>query len=308
MTRFTLLSLTLLAACTTTEQASALDPTQATGVAAAEPPPPPVEFIGLIVTRESRVITADFDAKIMDLNLTTSQRVRTGDILGRLDTQDLERQLEKAVASEKAFRGEVGAAGARASALAKAAKSQSILARHGAAPLAAVRNAYAEASSAGASTSAASGRLGEAAVGRKQIEDMIKRAEIRAPIDGVITMVSARKGAGVQKGTVLARIYDTSDLMVRFSVPHDNRTQIKAGGRVELTIEGVDHPIWATIQHISDEVEPPINYTIVEADIDDTRLQPDEVRVTANATVRLADIQKTASTTPSPTTTIASVR
>lgn len=281
-------------------------------MAAAEPPPPPPEFTGLIVTRESRVITADFDAKIMDLNLTTSQRVRAGDILGRLDDRDLQLQLERAKASERAFRGEVGAAGARASALAKAAKSQAILARHGAAPIAAVRNAYAEASSAGASTSAASGRLGEATVSRQQIEEMIKKAEIRAPIDGVITMVAARKGAGVQKGTVLARIYDTRDLMVRFSVPHENRTQIKAGGRVELTIEGVDHPIWATIQHISDEVEPPINFTIVEADIDDTRLQPDEVRVTANTTVRLADPQKpaaTASTTTTPTTTtIASAR
>lgn len=278
-------------------------------MAAAEPPPPPPEFTGLIVTRESRVITADFEARIVDLNLTTSQRVRAGESIGRLDDADLLRQLERAKASERAFRGEVGAAGARASALAKAAKSQSILARHGATPLAAVRNAYAEASSAGASTSAASGRLGEATVGRQQIEDMLKKADLRAPIDGVITMVSARKGQIAQKGTVLARIYDTRDLMVRFSVPHEQRALIRAGGRVELTIEGVNHPIWASIQHISDEVEPPINFTIVEADIDDTRLQPDEVRVTANTTVRLADPPKTVSTTTTaPTTTIASVR
>jgi multidrug resistance efflux pump len=182
--------------------------------------------------------------------------------------------------------------------------------RHGAAAMQTVRNARAEASSAGATTSAAGGRLGEATVGRRQIEEMLKKAELRAPIDGVITMVSARKGQGVQKGTVLARIYDTRDLMVRFVVPHEQRNLIKAGGRVELVIEGVDHPIWASIQHINDEIEPPVNYTVVDADIDDTKLQPDEVRVTANATVRIADPQKTASTTTknSPTTTIASVR
>ena len=310
MTRFTLLSFTLLAACTATEQTGAPDPTLATSVQPVEAPPPPPEFPGIITARDSSVITADFDGKILELNLNTSQRVRAGDSLGRLDDRDLKMQLEKAKASEIAFRGEVGAAGARASALAKQARSQDILARHGAAAIQTVRNARAEASSAGASTSAASGRLGEATVGRRQIEEMIKKAELRAPIDGVITMVSARKGQGVQKGTVLARIYDTRDLMVRFVVPHEQRKLIKLGGRVELAIEGVDHPIWASIQHINDEIEPPVNYTVVDADIDDSKLQPDEVRVTANATIRIADTQKTASTTTtkSPTTTIASAR
>jgi multidrug efflux pump subunit AcrA (membrane-fusion protein) len=286
----------------------ALDPTLATSVQPEEAPPPPPEFTGVITARDSRVITADFEGRIVDLNLNTSQRVRAGDSLGRLDDTDLKNQLEKAKASEKAFRSEMGAAGARASALAKAARSQSILARHGAAPLAAVRNAQAEASSAGASTSAASGRLGEAAVSRHQIEELLKKAELRAPIDGVITAVSARKGQVAQKGTVLARIYDTRDLLVQFTVPNAQRNLVVIGGRVELTIDGVNHPIWATIQRVSDAFEPPIDVAIIDADIDDSKLQPDEVRVTANATVRLADTQKTATTTNSPTTTIASVR
>lgn len=278
-------------------------------MAPAEAPPPPPEFTGVIVTRDSRVITADFEATVMELNVTNSQRVRAGDSIGRLDDKDLQLQLAKAKASEKAFRSEVGAAGARASALVKAARSQSILARHGAAPMAAVRNAQAEASSAGASTSAASGRLGEAAVTRQQIEVLLTKAEIRAPIDGVVTTVAVRKGQLAQKGTMVARIYDTRDLMVQFTVPNAQRNLVKVGGRVQLTIDGVDHPIWASVQRVSDSFEPPIDVAIVDADIDDTKLQPDEVRVTANATVRLADPQKTASTTTTaPTTTIASAR
>jgi hypothetical protein len=77
---------------------------------------------------------------------------------------------------------------------------------------------------------------------------------------------------------------------------------VKAGGRVELSVEGVSHPIWASVQRISDEVEPPINFTIVEADIDDSKLQPDEVRVTANAVIRIADTNKTAAVTTTTTT------
>lgn len=270
-----------------TEQPAAPDPTAPVSTAAIEAPAPPLELTGVIVTRESRVITADFEARIVDLNLSTSQRVKQDEIFGRLDDSDLKLQLERAKAAEKALRGEVAAAGARAAALARQAKSEAILARHGAAPMAALRNAKAEASSAGASTSAASGRLGEAQVSRQQVEELLKKADLRSPIAGVITMVAARKGQIAQKGTVLARVYDTSDLMVRFAVPKEHRALVKAGGRVELTVEGVTHPIWASIQRISDEVEPPINFTIVEADIDDDKLQPDEVRVTASAIVRI---------------------
>ena len=282
-----LLPLSLLAACTVREQPAAPDPTAPVSTAAVEEPAPPLELTGVIVTRESRVITADFEARVEDLTLSTSQRVRKDEVIGRLDDDDLQKQLERAKAAEKAMRGEVAAAGARAAALARQAKSEAILARHGAAPMAALRNARAEASSAGASTSAASGRLGEAQVSRAQVESLIEKATLRAPIDGVITMVAARKGQIVQKGSVLARVYDTSDLMVRFAVPKEHRALIKPGSRVELSVEGVSHPIWASIQRISDEVEPPINFTIVEADIDDTKLQPDEVRVTASAIIRI---------------------
>ncbi len=279
-------------------------------MAPAEAPPPPLELTGVILARDSRVITADFEGRIDELNLNNSQRVRAGDSLGHINDEDLKNQLEKAKAAERAARGEVNAAGARAGALAKQARSQDILARHGAAAIQTVRNAQAEASSAGATTSAASGRLGEAAVGRQQIEELLKKADLRAPIDGVITSVTVRKGELAKKGSVIARIYDTRDLFVQFTVPTEQRKLIQIGGRVEVTIDGVDHKIWATVQHISDAFDPPIDVAIVDADIDDSKLQPDEVRVTANATVRLADTQKTASTTTtnSPTTTIASVR
>ena len=265
------------------------DPTQATTAAVTEAPAPRPEFTGVITARLTKVITADFEGRIDRLAVTGGQRVHAGDVIGKLDDRDLKLQLERAKASERAFKGEVGAAAARASALARQANSERILARAGAAPIAAVRNAAAEASSAGASTYAASGKLGEAQVGRQQIEELLTKAELKAPIDGVVTMVTAREGQVAQKGTQIARVFDTRDLMVRFAVPHEYRAQIRTGRRVELTVEGVSHPIWASVQKISDEVEPPVNFTIVEADIDDDKLQPDEVRVTTNARIRIAD-------------------
>jgi hypothetical protein len=72
-------------------------------------------------------------------------------------------------------------------------------------------------------------------------------------------------------------------------VPKEHRAKIAKGQRVELTVDGADGPIWATVNYISDELEPPVNFTIVEADIDDSKLRPDELRVASKGTVRIAE-------------------
>jgi hypothetical protein len=71
-------------------------------------------------------------------------------------------------------------------------------------------------------------------------------------------------------------------------VPKEHRHLVAPGKRVEIRIEGVARTVWATIERIADE-EPPINFAVVEADIDDSKLGPDEIRVTSQGRVRLAD-------------------
>ncbi|HEU4729799.1 MAG TPA: hypothetical protein VFT22_18010, partial [Kofleriaceae bacterium] len=71
--------------------------------------------------------------------------------------------------------------------------------------------------------------------------------------------------------------------------PKEHRSKVRLGQRVELAIEGDPRPIWALVTNISAAQEPPINFTVVEADIDDTRLAPGELRVAAVARVRIAD-------------------
>ena len=86
----------------------------------------------------------------------------------------------------------------------------------------------------------------------------------------------------------LARVFDDRDLIIRFAVPKKYRSSLKLGGRVELTVEGVAQPIWASITQIADE-EPPITFSVVEADIDDSKLRPDEIQVAKDGRVRLVE-------------------
>jgi hypothetical protein len=75
---------------------------------------------------------------------------------------------------------------------------------------------------------------------------------------------------------------------MKFAVPKEHRALVAPGKRVELRIEGVERTLWATVERVADQ-EPPLNFAIVEADIDDTKLNPDEVRLTAKGRVRIAE-------------------
>lgn len=280
-----------LAACGAADRPpTAPDPTEAVVPAAAAAAPEIPEFPGVVTSRVSRVITSDVNARIERLHVTFRQRVKAGDPIAKLDDTDLRTQLAAATEQERSARAEAGALSATARNARQQMKSEERLARRGFAPLNAYRSAKASYQQAAGQVGAAVARAESAKFERKRIEDQIKRALLIAPIDGVVTMIKAKEGEVPTKGTPIARVFDDRDLMIRFAVPKEHRAKIATGARVELTLEGVERPIWATVERIADE-EPPITFAVVTADIDDSKLAPDEVQVAREGRVRIADAQ-----------------
>jgi len=294
MTRFLSLPIVLLTACqgaapTPVEPS----PTEARAPVTPEAPPVRPAFVGVVTSRVTKVIVSEVDAPVERMAVNMGQRVRVGDTIAKLDDRALKSELEGAKFSERALAGEVGAAAIQAQALKQKAKNERLLARAGASPMNAVRSATADYRAAGASTGAASGRYAQAKNSRQQLEVMLTKTELKAPVAGVVTMIKIREGMMATKGMPVARVFDDSDLLVRFAVPREHRAKIAMNQRVELNVEGSLGPVWATVNYISDELEPPVNYTMVEADIDDSKLRPDEIRVASNGTVRIADASTT---------------
>ncbi len=250
-------------------------------------------FVGVVTSRVTKVIVSEVDAPVERLAVTVGQRVRAGDTIAKLDDRALKAELEGAKFAERALGGEVGAAAIQAKALKQKLKMERLLVSRGASPMNAVRTASAEARSAGASTGAAAGRYAQARNTRQQVEVMLTKTELKSPVDGVVTMLKIRDGVMATKGMPVARVFDDRDLLIRFAVPREHRAKIAQGQRVELSVEGAVGPVWATVNHISDELEPPVNFTIVEADIDDSKLRPDELRVASKGTVRIAELPPT---------------
>lgn len=290
MKRSPTLLLLLVAACGAPDQLpTEHSPTEATRAAAPTAPPPAPEFVGVVTSRNSKVIAADFQGRITQLSIHAGQRVKAGDVVGKLDESDLKDQLAKAQADEKAASDEAGALGSQYGGLARKAAAERRLVKLGVSAPMAAATATAELGQVGGQVAAAKSRANAAHVEVERLQKLLGTAEIKAPLDGIVTMIKAHEGEVLQKGSPLARVFDPSDLIIRFAVPKESRESIDRGQKVELALEGEKRTIWATVTNISEAQEPPINFAVVEADIDDSKLAPGEIDVATVGRVRIAD-------------------
>ncbi|HMG56154.1 MAG TPA: HlyD family efflux transporter periplasmic adaptor subunit [Kofleriaceae bacterium] len=251
--------------------------------------PPPTEFVGVVTSRKSSVITAQVQAPLLKLNVHAGQLVKAGELVARLDETELKTRLDTATSNEKAARMEAGAYGASASAAHDSLVAEGRLAKYGVSSRVAFNNARSELARINATGAAASARAMSARAEREQAEKNLAKAQVFSPLDGIVTNIKAQEGQVTQIGSPLARVFDPSDLIIRFAVPREHRGEVRVGQRVELAVEGDQGKVWATVTNVSGAQEPPINFTVVEADIDDTKLAKGAITVASVGRVRIAD-------------------
>jgi RND family efflux transporter MFP subunit len=264
-------------------------PTEATAARTVKIAPPAVEFVGVVTSHKSSMISAQVQAPLVKLNVRSGQPVKAGDLIAELDQTQLRTRLEQATTNEQAARMEAGAAGAQISALHQKMVAEGRLQKLGVSSSMAVHSARAEYAQASAQAAAGAAKALTARAEREQAERDLAKTKIYSPLDGTITNIKAKVGEVPPVGTPLARVFDGSDLIIRFSVPKEHAGEIRLGQRVELAVDGDQRPVWAIVTSISGAQEPPINFTVVEADIDDSKLAPGELTVASVGRVRIAD-------------------
>ncbi|MGE5181906.1 MAG: efflux RND transporter periplasmic adaptor subunit [Acidobacteriota bacterium] len=287
MKRSLLLLLPFATACAASVPApTEVDPTEATHEAAPELAPPPPQFVAVVTSKLSKVITADFDGRIEKLLVHGDQYVHAGDIVAQLDIHELRAKLEEAQARRAEARAQAARAGALYSQAARKAKVEEHLMRSGASAPEAVRSALSEANAASAEGGAAEESIHEASAAIEELERLIGTANVKAPIDGIVSTVKAKEGEVAHKGTPIARVFDPSDLVIKFAVPREQRALVKLGDSVELVYDA-DHRVIASVRSIEDDHDPAIEFLQVEAELD-AHGRPDDLRVGVTGHVHVA--------------------
>lgn len=264
------------------------DPFAAQRGVQAAPPPAPVVLAGVITSAESQVVAAEFEGRVEDVLVRGGQRVSAGQVLARLDDSQLRQRVESARQAANAARAEAARASIGVAEARRQLATEDRLYRSGAQSRQAVAAARASVSSSGAAAGAAfaSARSSEAQV--QELTEQLAKAEIKAPMDGVVTMIKVKPGEVAARGTRVARVFDPADLQVRFEVPRGHRAEFAVGAEVVVTLDGVERPLRATVIDLSADLEAPLQFAVGVADIDDAGLSPDDGRVGASASVRLA--------------------
>jgi multidrug efflux pump subunit AcrA (membrane-fusion protein) len=263
-------------------------PNVATKPAVADAPVERPDFVGVVTSKGSKTISAPFSARVLKIEARHGLRVKKGDVIARMDDSELQQKLQQEIANEAAGNAEAGQGGAQAGAACAKVRLVQMANKRGARSGQDVAQAIAECNAARSGSGVGGAKAKSARAAQAIIRRQIEQAVITAPVDGVVLGMKMKEGGAVNLGEALARVADPSDLRVKFTVEKEWRKAIEVGNRVELKIDGVDRTIWAAVDRINIE-EAPITFAVVEADLDDTKLGPDEVQLASEVHVRIAE-------------------
>jgi len=229
--------------------------------------PTAAPLLGVVAARTAEVVAARVDGRILRVIAQSGQRVRRGDAIAELDPTLLDERLRAATAAVDAARADVAGADAEVAEAQRQVALEARMFAAGASAAESVRIARARLARAVASADRAAAALREADASRAAIESQRSYTRLAAPIDGVVSLVKAQPGEVVAPGAAIARVFDPSNLMIRFQVPRDRRREIAIGTAVELTVAGAERPLRARVTSVSSDLELPLDFAVAEADI-----------------------------------------
>lgn len=102
-----------------------------------------------------------------------------------------------------------------------------------------------------ASTESAQGQLASARGRYQAAEAAVSYANLRSPIDGVVTDRPLFAGETATAGFPIVTVMDTSSLLAKLHLAQATAQKLKLGGTAEVHVAGVDDPVQAKVSFIS---------------------------------------------------------
>ncbi len=82
-------------------------------------------------------------------------------------------------------------------------------------------------------------------------EAQVSYAQLRSPIDGVVTDRPLFPGETAQPGTPIVTVMDTSSLLAKLHLAQASAQKLRLGDKAEVSIPGVDEPLEGTVSFLS---------------------------------------------------------
>jgi len=192
--------------------------------------------VGAIEPIHKSSVAAKILAKVLEVNATAGQRVDAGDVLVRLDDQDLQSRLRQAEAQS-----DVATAEAK-QARADFGRAQRLLEEN------AISQSEYETAATAVQTRDAELQRAARAIDESKV--MLDYATLRAPYNGVVVDKQVQQGDTVIPGQTLLTLYDPDHMQLVANVRESLANKLQIGQVVAAKLESMDEQCSATVREV----------------------------------------------------------
>jgi membrane fusion protein, multidrug efflux system len=197
------------------------------------------EVVGSVRTRVRSVIEAKVSGRISEMPVTLGQKVKSGDLLAKIDAREIQARLEQAEAqSDQANR---DLERVRTLAEKQVASKQEL------------------------ESAEARARVAEAAL--REARTMLGYVEVTAPFDGVVSRRLAEVGDLAAPGKPLLEIEDRGELRFEADVPEALIGMVNAGDKIEVSIPTLKTTFPAVVAEVSPTADAASRTFLVKLDL-----------------------------------------
>jgi len=206
-------------------------------------------------------LRAEVAGIVMQVVKDNGEPVKRGDLLVRLDDTSIRESLQSATAGERAAQQAFDQAQRQVERL-KTLQAQGMTSAQ------ALDDAEGRRNAAQSELVAARGRVVAA-------QQQLRRTEVRAPFDGVVSERKASVGDTAAIGKELVKVIDPRSMRFEGLVSADRMTDVKIGQRVEFRINGVEGVVFAgKVQRVDAAANAVTRQVAVLVDFDDAAKAP----------------------------------
>lgn len=197
------------------------------------------EVVGSVRPRISSTIEAKVSGRISEMPVTLGQKVKTGEILAKIDAREIQARLEQAEAQNEQANRDLERA--RALAQKQVSSKQEFDAAE------------------------ARARVAEAAA--REARAMLGYVNVTAPFDGVVARRLAEVGDLAAPGKPLLEIEDRGELRFEADVPEALIGMVNAGDKIEVSIPAIRQNLAAIIAEVSPTADAASRTFLVKLDL-----------------------------------------
>ena len=196
-----------------------------------------LEISGGLKAVESAIVKARVGAEVKELSVREGDRVKAGELIGRLDATEFSWRLRQAKQQAASAQSQLDIA-ERALANNKALVEQGFISKN------ALDTSVMSATGAQASLQAAQAAV---ELSRKAVRD----TEIRAPLTGIVSQRFVQPGERAAIDARLLEIVDLSRIELEAAVSPDDVGSVRVGSVAQLQVDGLAQPVAARVVRIN---------------------------------------------------------